>query len=454
MLNGCQEAIRIEESGIYNCINCSESHKYVFMADLGIKICKYFNYDKRCMVKNCLTCKNGNNYFCSKCLLEDHEVNYATGSCVKKMPKIPAVTWKDLFRLKLNSNTTLNEKDLYGFSMYIRGLTCDQINTGHAFLIKLVFSVLYVRNLRNLEEKGQETIKLKIPTICQIVDNVDEIKNEVNIVDYYCLANRTGEDEFNENDIKIEKIELDDKLNDTFLINSNFEDMISNINFDEIINKEHSSFTFDMLDEIIVFEIQNIIDQKFDNYTFNFSIYGKINKELEQDSVKTELQFIGIKNKTASCVFNIRGNKNADLQCNINLEDHKEYGVFKFKTLEFKYKETLIFLNRIKEINLLVNEKEKNEQEEETDHVKKNKIRLIIIIIIIVAAIILILFLIFIIFMRKSLLKKVKIIRSDDKIPHKKKMKNSNSINTTEESDKRQVKKNEIFFYKVKKIGV
>ena len=55
MLNGCQEAIRIEESGIYNCINCSESHKYVFMADLGIKICKYFNYDKRCMVKNCLT---------------------------------------------------------------------------------------------------------------------------------------------------------------------------------------------------------------------------------------------------------------------------------------------------------------------------------------------------------------------------------------------------------------
>ena len=40
------------------------------------------------MVKDCKTCKNGNNYFCSKYLLDNYEVNPASGSCVKKLKNL------------------------------------------------------------------------------------------------------------------------------------------------------------------------------------------------------------------------------------------------------------------------------------------------------------------------------------------------------------------------------
>ena len=118
------------------------------------------------MVKNCLTCKNGNNYFCSKCLLDNYEVNPATGSCVKILPKEPVISWKDSFRLTINSKTELNEQDLYGFSIYLRWISYNQINTGHAVLIDLTFDVLYARNLRNIEE-NETNIDTDIETIIQ-----------------------------------------------------------------------------------------------------------------------------------------------------------------------------------------------------------------------------------------------------------------------------------------------
>ena len=62
-----------------------------------------------------------------------------------------------------------------------------------------------------------------------------------------------------------------------------------------------------------------------------------------------------IKNAYADCEFNIRENQTADLKCHVNLEDYKEYETFKFKTIEFQYKESSIYLNRINEI-LLVHE--------------------------------------------------------------------------------------------------
>jgi hypothetical protein len=59
------------------------------------------------MVKYCKTCKYGNNYFYSICI-DNYEVNPATGSCVKKLPKPPVMAWKDMFRETLNAKTTLN----------------------------------------------------------------------------------------------------------------------------------------------------------------------------------------------------------------------------------------------------------------------------------------------------------------------------------------------------------
>ena len=156
-----------------------------------------FFYSKKCIVKNCKTCKYGNNYFCSQCLLDNYEVNSATGSCVKKLPKAPAISWKDIYRLSFNSTAQLNSQDLYGVSFYLRGISCSQFNTGHEFLIDLTFIILL--NINNIEE----TKEMKIPAYCQIVGHTDEVKYKVNLIDYYCFANRTGEDEIKENSIRL-----------------------------------------------------------------------------------------------------------------------------------------------------------------------------------------------------------------------------------------------------------
>ena len=167
VMENCSEARRIkDEEGniLYNCTKCIDENKFIYKVDLDLKICTYFFYSKYCMVKNCKTCKYGNNYFCSQCLLDNYEVNPASGSCVKKLSKAPAISWKDMFRLTLNAKTQLNSHDLTGFSIYLRGISGNHFPTGHAFLINLIFDVLYNRNLRNIEENDIESKEMKIPT--------------------------------------------------------------------------------------------------------------------------------------------------------------------------------------------------------------------------------------------------------------------------------------------------
>ena len=75
-----------------------------------------------------------------------------------------------------------------------------------------------------------------------------------------------------------------------FLENSNFEEMISKLNLDDIKNKDTSSFTLKMFNNIIEFEMDEVVDQISKNYTFDFNINGKINKELNPDSIHTSLK--------------------------------------------------------------------------------------------------------------------------------------------------------------------
>ena len=115
--------------------------------------------------------------------------------------------------------------------------------------------------------------------------------------------------------------------------------MVSNLNLSELIDKDTSSFTLKKFNNIIVFEMDEVIDQKSENYTFDFIIYGRINKELEPDTIKTKFELRRIQNVFADCEFNIRLNQTADLKCHVNLDEHKEKEVFKFRTIEFQYKD-------------------------------------------------------------------------------------------------------------------
>ena len=320
----------------------------------------------------------------------NYEVNPATGSCVKKLPKEPAISWKDMYRLTLNDNTTLNSHNLTGFSVYLRGISGNQFNTGHAFLIDLTFEILNIRTLRNIEENDAESIEMKIPTFCQIVEHSDEVKYKVNLIDYYCFANRTGEDELRLDQIKLKKIEVshdDNVQNSEFIEFSNFEDMISELNINELLDKDTSSFTLRKFSNVTVFEMDEVVDQISENYTFDFIIYGRINKALEPDVIKTKFELKRIKNIFVDCEFTIRENQTADLKCHVNLDEVKEKEVFKFRTIEFQYKESTIYINRFNEISLVHEEKEK----------KSNTLIITIIVVAIILVIILAICLIFLI---------------------------------------------------------
>ena len=117
---------------------------------------------------------------------------------------------------------------LYGPAIMMRGYTNSQINSGHAFLVYLVFQIKYVRRNRNrnlAEEK-------KIPTICQVVDSVDESEDELNFVEYDCIGNLTEDEneELNE-DYQVNSIEENSADNNGTLSESKLKNLAQNIDF-------------------------------------------------------------------------------------------------------------------------------------------------------------------------------------------------------------------------------
>ena len=188
------------------------------------------------MVKYCKTCEENNNYFCSICLPKDYEVNPITGSCNKKMEIAPDITWKDILRLQMNQNKTINGREIYGPSLLLRGLTNSQINTGHVFLIYLIFQLKNTNNnIRNLEEQ------IKIPAICEIVDSVDETNDDINIVEYECIGNMSlkEEEKLNLNDYSLSKLEQKEQDNIGIIGKNNFNEIVSKTDLSNLENKKN-----------------------------------------------------------------------------------------------------------------------------------------------------------------------------------------------------------------------
>ena len=90
----------------------------------------------------------------------------------------------------MNQRRIINGRQVYGPAIMMRGYTNSQINSGHAFLVYLVFE------LRNTTMDGNINLAEEkiVPTICQVVDSVDESEDELNIVEYDCIGNLTEEE--------------------------------------------------------------------------------------------------------------------------------------------------------------------------------------------------------------------------------------------------------------------
>ena len=351
-LFNCTEAINKTENGIekYDCIKCAKDNNLIYNGDLDIHYCQYVNKASKCVVKFCRSCKDHDNYFCSVCLLSDYEVNKLTGACVKKAEIVPAITWKDIFRLQLNSNKVINGRTYYGPSLNLRGIASSQINSRHAFLIYLTFKLR--TRTRNLEETEK-----KIPTLCETLNSLDETKDDVNIVDYECIGNTTGDQ--NLNDYVLNNIEEGD--NEGMLKESNLLDIVKQTDLEDLINKNEPSFGLNDLMRIVTFEMNEVKDQLSKNLKFDFTIDGKINKELKPQNINAKLKMLEIEEE-ADCSFNIEENKIANLNCKINLEKYKDKQSFAFKTSEINTEENDIYLAKLSDISLI------NEQEKKKDY--------------------------------------------------------------------------------------
>ena len=138
-LYNCTEAINrtINGNEKYDCVKCAKNNNLMYNEEKDVHYCQFINYTepKKCMVNYCKTCRPNNIYYCSSCINSNYILNTLTGSCVKKVETVPSVTWKDIFRLELNSGKKINNRYIYGPSLRLRGITNCQINSRHAFLI-------------------------------------------------------------------------------------------------------------------------------------------------------------------------------------------------------------------------------------------------------------------------------------------------------------------------------
>ena len=370
--SNCTEAINKTRDGIekYDCLKCSDENKLVYDEDTGIHYCQYINTVKKCMVRYCKTCQNNNNFYCSECLLSNYAVNSITGSCVEKTEIVPAITWKDIFRFNLNSNKTINGRTIFGPSLMLRGITSSQINSRHAFLVYLTFKINAGRRILEEEEK-------KIPAICEISTQVKEDENKnISMVDYECIGNNSNN--YNLTNYKLNKIIEGD--NDGLLKKSNLEGFE---NVGDIANKEYPTYTIRNLTNTIVFNINQMENQTSENFTFDFRIDGKLDKDMEPIKFDTLLDLNEIEDKI-NCNFEVEKYNNASLDCILNIEKYKDYDIFSFKTLNIFHNEREIYLSRIDEIKLINGDKtkqnssegkeeEEKEEEEEEEDVKKGK---------------------------------------------------------------------------------
>ena len=262
ILKNCKEANMdiINKEIIINCIDCAKDYILIKKPNIN-HFCRHKDSPDACAVDNCKTCKEYDNYFCKECYNPNYEVSPITGSCVKKVPKIPAITWKDIFRFQINQKKIISGREIYGPTLMLLGLTRDEIPQFHALLAFLTFKVKYSNNLRNLEEE------IKIPTICEVVNSVEEAVDEINQVEYECIGDISEYEDKKFNFTLDELVNFEENPDDNknVLRNSNLNEIIKEKNIKNLVSKNSSNFTLKNLEDTSLFIFDEIKNQTSDN---------------------------------------------------------------------------------------------------------------------------------------------------------------------------------------------
>ena len=335
--------------------------------DTDLNICKYKYFEKECVVKYCKKCIKGNNYFCAECLPSNYKVSPLSGSCIRKTEKTPAVYFKDIFRLQMNQYKQIGAKTYFGPFLSLRGLTRNQINNGHSFLVLLSFKLHYTYRNRNLEENKN------IKTLCQVVESTDESNEEINLVDFDCIGDTEDNGE-NITEYELNNIEFNYENNSQVFEDNNLNKLVKKTDLINLDKKENTSFEIKNFVNLTFFNLDEVKNISSEDYNFNIVLNGKINKNLTKNSFNVSIPFNQIKDKYANCTFNILENKTANLKCDLNLSEFRDnYTIFSLKLEEIGPEDDPIYLSGINEVKMIYKAREEKE--------KKNYIAFIIMII-------------------------------------------------------------------------
>ena len=299
----------------YNCIKCMKGYKLEYNKKLDINSCFY---DDICLVKYCNICVKGNNYICSKCISLNHEVNNITGSCVKKTEYKPSIIWKDIYGYNIDGQKEINGRIIKGPSFILRGITSSQISQRYAFLIYQIYQ------LKNSSEL------LNISTICEIDEEIEETNNDINIIDFICIGNNTIDENYELIQIK------GDNLNNISLYN---------------IYKNIYNYTYVNLPTIFIIENDDVNNIIYHNNIIHFTISGKLNNQInisKLNNISIDIKKIDIK---VFCDFYSDKDLNANLSCNLKIDDYIEAINLTFENNEINIGENILFINSLNKIN-------------------------------------------------------------------------------------------------------
>ena len=286
--------------------------------------------------------------------------NQVSDEPFSESPIVLAITWKDIYKLNMNGVKKINNTEIHGPTLNLRGITSNSIKTGHTFIINLIFQIN--TGLRHLE--GED--KIIIQAICEVSEK-GEKQEDLQMVDYECV----GKDSSDKDLSNYKLVDIEEGNNDDSLKVSNLNSLVSEIkekyegNLNNLENVQQSSFTPAEFNKIVIFQmnekISNITAQDF---KFQFKIDGKLNKYItsEATSINKEFDLVEIDTK-ANCIFTIGENKIASISCDLNVENHKDIKEFSFKTSEIKTQNNEIYLSKFSDILLINSEKEEDDDD-------------------------------------------------------------------------------------------
>ena len=270
---------------VYNCTECIKNYALAFNKISKTYYCAATNATNKCLVLYCKNCNPNDGYICEECL-PDYKINTASGSCVKKTKVVPAVTWKDIYKLEMNGVKEVNNKVIQGPTLSMTGITSSQINTRHAFIIYLTFKLK--TSLRYLEEK-----EITMEAICEIKEGVEQTSNDVNLVEYECIGiTNTTEDlsnyqlsdikeAFNVNFTNDFCLDENSKIN---LLKKNYDKRLANllINFQKTINNITKDNAQELINDVVFMEKEKVISDLFEQNAIIKNEYEENKNEMSR----------------------------------------------------------------------------------------------------------------------------------------------------------------------------